>query len=162
MTKIERLSPELKALADKLGYKIHYRGKAYWAGSEIQLTYEMYPSGPINNLKDKIPYAISILKKIEKQRDKGRDIPTRLKELIALFKKTEQFPRGYFTYLKTHEDDKLTILNQWGLTAWLKLIGEPDIELKDFNNKEDLLIALENTLDSFTSGKDKIKCEHSQ
>lgn len=149
MTKIERMSPELKALAERLGYRIHYRAKAYWAGSEIQLTHEIYPSGPINNLKDKIPYAIGILKEIEAEREKKRDVKTRLSELINLVKNTSSFPRGYFAYLKTPEDDRLTILSQWGLTAWLKLIGEPEIEFKDFNNKEDLIVALNNTLASF-------------
>lgn len=154
MTKIERISPELKALAEKLGFRIHYRGKAYWAGSDIQLTYEVYNGIKIDNLKDKIPYALKILKKIDDSRNNKRTIQERIKELINRFKEVDYFPKNVFTEMRTHEIDQLTVLNTWGeLTAWLDIIGEPKIEYKDHKNKEELLEALESTLESYNLKK---------
>lgn len=150
MTKIERLSPELKALAEKLGYQIHYRAKAYWAGSDIQLTYEVYKGQMLSTLEDKIPYALSILKNIEEQRNKQRPIAERIKELIESFNQVQYFPNNVFTEMRTQEVDQLTVLNWNGtLTAWLDIIGEPKIEYKDYYNKESLNVSLNATLKSY-------------
>ncbi len=149
MTKIERISPELKALADKLGYKIHYRAGQYWAGSDIQLTYEVY-KGVRLSLGFKIPYAIDILKSIDNERIKMRTPKERVKDLLELFDSTEYFPRNVFTEMNTPERDKLTVLNVHGdLTAWLSLIGEPKIEYKYHKDKKELLEALNSTLESY-------------
>lgn len=156
MTLLERKSPELKALAEELGYQIHYRAKAYWAGSDIQLTYEIANGKRCLTIEDKIAIAMTILKKIKTARELKRLPKQRMHDLIELFKKNTDFPYHFFTEMHTEERDKLTILHECGgYTAWLDIIGEPKIKLKDFNTTKELLISLEATLESYNK-KDNI------
>lgn len=151
MTLLERKSPELKALAEKLGLRIHRRAGAYWA-EDIQLTYKVY-KGRVLDLEQKIPYAIDILKNISEARDNKRSIKERLIDLIDNFKGVEYFPNNVFTEMKTQELDELTVLNWRGeLTAWLAIIGEPKMELKDHATKDSLLVSLMAIQDSYTKG----------
>ena len=150
MTKLERMSKDIRNLAYNLGYEIHYRGGQYWAGSDIQLTYKVY-NGAILTLDQKIPYAVSILKRIEEARNKKRSLKDRVKELVLHFNKTPYFPNNVFTEMRTPELDQLTILNWNGeLTAFLYLIGQPKIELKDHHSKESLGVSLNAVIESYS------------
>lgn len=151
MTLLERKSPELKTLAEQLGYQIHYRAKAYWAGLDIQLTYEIANGKRCLTIEDKIATALTILKRIKNARDINRLPEQRIRDLIEMFKENDDFPYHFFTEMHTNERDKLTVLHEYGgYTAWLDIIGEPKIELKDFKNIKELLTSLQATLESYT------------
>ncbi len=150
MTQLEQKSPELKKIADELGYKIHYRGKAYWAGADIQLTYEVINEKRTKTLEERIPTAIKILQKIKDARDLKRTPQERLHELIEILNKTDYIPSRMFTHFYTPEHDEMVISRFGGeFDGSLYLIGEPKLYYPNHKSREGLLKSLMATEESY-------------
>lgn len=150
MTKLEKENPIIKELADQLGLKIHYRGKAYWAGSDLQLTGFQYETVnganiPISDRRS-IEIAESQLRKLKAIKDKqdSLSVPERVNEVVNGMMGTTVIPNHFCTFGYECLDHGTLFIHYGKLSGWLRIKGFQEVKTEDFIGEKRSLVGLLN------------------
>lgn len=150
MTRLEKDNPIIKELSDQLGLKVYYRGKAYWAGSDLQLTGFQYETingvnMPINE-KRSVEIAESQLRKLKAIKDTqdAMTVPERVNEVINGMMTITVIPNNFCTFGYECLDHGTLFIHFGKLTGWLYIKGFPEIKIEDFRGEKRALIGMLN------------------
>lgn len=145
MTKIERLNPEIGKLAKELGLKVYHRGGAYWAGGDLQLTYQMETvNGKSIKVDEKrnLEIAEQMLRKLKALHDeqKSKSVENRVDDVLNGMKEII-IKRNNFCTWGYESLDHGTLFQGFGnLNGYLRIKGFDEIRVDDSSLSQSELI----------------------